>query len=537
VGSGFSKEDAVRTLIRNGYIITMDASANVYERGSVLLQDQHIVWAGEGDVPMGHAEPRPDRTIDAQRRIVIPGLINCHLHSTADYWKGAMDNLSLEPFLLYAHPYAASLRLSEEQMYLRHMTSAIEMLESGTTSTLDDTVHMPSPVDPRPEVALAAYRESVEAALRCYGDLGMRAWVTCNVLDTVMYDTIPWLAELLPADLKAEFDERPFPNTHEIVSFLDDVIGTLGGSRGDRVRLAIAPNGSTRCSDELLTSTWTLANKYDVPMVSHIQESKAEFVMDEWNYGSTAIAHLRDLGVLDHRFGLVHAVWLTDEDVEIAAESGCSVITNPVSNLKLGNGIAPVLQLLEAGAHVSLGTDGPTANDSANLFEAMKALATVQRAWVPDFHRWPTATDVLRIATAGGAYTVGMPEELGSIQVGKRADLTLIDKDSIAYVPFHRPIHQVVFSDTGGSVDMVIVDGRIVVEDGRVTGIPRDEILRAFHEAYRDISPEVEKAVARSARYQPYMEEAYRRATEVETAANPVLWSGSRALTRRERLQ
>jgi 5-methylthioadenosine/S-adenosylhomocysteine deaminase len=527
----------VRTLIRDGYVITMDASTNVYERGSVLFQDERIVWVGEGEVPVDHAEPRPDRIIDAQRRIVIPGLINCHLHSTADYWKGAMDNLSLEPFLLYAHPYAASLRLSEEQMYLRHMTSAIEMLESGTTSTLDDTVHMPSPVDPRPEVALAAYRESVEAALRCYSDLGMRAWVTCNVLDTVMYETIPWLEELLPADLKAEFDERPFPNTREIVSFLDDVFGTLGGNRGDLVRLAIAPNGSTRCSDELLTSAWGLANKYDVPMVSHIQESKAEFVMDEWNYGTTAIAHLRDIGVLDHRFGLVHAVWLTEEDVTIAAESGCSVITNPVSNLKLGNGIAPVLQLLEAGAHVALGTDGPTANDSANLFEAMKGLATVQRAWVSDFQRWPTATDVLRIATAGGAYTVGMPEELGRIEAGKRADLTLIDKDSIAYVPFHRPIRQLVFADTGGSVDMVIVDGRIVVENGRVTGIARDEVLQAFHEAYADISPAVDKAVARSARYQPYMEEAYRRATEVETTANPVLWKGTAPLTRREPLK
>jgi 5-methylthioadenosine/S-adenosylhomocysteine deaminase len=167
----------------------------------------------------------------------------------------------------------------------------------------------------------------------------------------------------------------------------------------------------------------------------------------------------------------------------------------------------------------------------------MKALATVQRAWVPDFRRWPTAGDVLRIATMGGAYTVGMPEELGSIQAGKRADLTLIDKDSIAYVPFHRPIRQLVFSDTGGSIDMVLVDGRIVVEDGRVTGISRDEILQGFHEAYKDISPAVDKAVARSARYQPYMEEAYRRATEVETAANPVFWRGSAPLTRREGLQ
>jgi 5-methylthioadenosine/S-adenosylhomocysteine deaminase len=515
----------VRLLIKNGYVITLDASETVLERGSVLVEDERIVWVGTGDLPADIADRSLDRTIDASRRIVVPGLINCHLHSTADYWKGAIDNLSLEPFLLYAHPYAASLRLSDEQMYLRHMTSGIEMLESGTTSALDDTVHMPSPIDPRPDVALAAYRSSVEAARRCYSELGMRAWVTCNVLDTVMYDTIPWLGQLLPSELKAEFDDRPFPSTQEIVAFLDETLGSLGGSPGERVRLAVAPNGSTRCSDELLASSWTLANKYDVPLVSHIQESKAEVVMDERNYGSTAVAHLKDIGVLDPRFGVIHGVWLTQDDVEIIAASGCSVITNPISNLKLGNGIAPVLQLLEAVAHVALGTDGPTANDSANLFEGMKALAIVQRTWAADFHRWPTANDVLKIATIGGAYAVGMADELGSIEPGKRADITLIDRDSVAYIPFHRPIRQLVFADTGGSVDMVLVDGRIVVENGRVTSVRRDEILEAFNDAYQEISPAVQQAVAHSGRYQPYMEEVYRRASQTATEANPVLWA------------
>lgn len=218
----------MRLLIANGYVITMDSSDNIYERGSVLVDDERIIWVGAGDVPDEHRHPSPDRIVDASRRIVIPGLINCHLHSTADYWKGAVDNLSLEPFLLYAHPYAASLRLSDEQMYLRHMSSAIEMLESGTTTCLDDTVHMPSPVDPRPDVALEAYRASVVAALRCYRDIGMRTFVTCNVLDKVMYETIPWLDDVLPEKFKVEFDERPFPSTREIVSFLDNTLGSLG---------------------------------------------------------------------------------------------------------------------------------------------------------------------------------------------------------------------------------------------------------------------------------------------------------------------
>ena len=514
----------MRILIKDAYVVTVDADRSVYDPGSVLIEDGAIVWVGEGGVPPHLLEPAPDRTIDGSRRIVIPGLINCHLHSTAGYWKGAVDALPLEPFLLYAHPYAASLRLSEEQLYLRHMTSAIEMLESGTTSAIDDTVHMPSPVDPRPEVALAAYRESVEAAIACYRDVGMRARVTCNVLDRVMYETIPWLEEIMPEELRREFDERPFPSTRETIQFLDDLLKNLGGDSGDRIRLTLAPNGSTRCSDELLTSIWELADKHTTQIVSHIQESKAELVLDHSNYGTTAVAHLSDLGVLDEKFGLIHAVWLSRQDLDVIADTRCSVITNPVSNLKIGNGVAPILDLLERGANVALGTDGPTGNDSANLFEAMKVLALIQRIWTEDFERWPHAEDALRIATMGGAYAMGESRSVGSIEVGKRADVTLLDRESVAYAPFHRPLRQMVYADTGGSIDMVIVDGRIVVEGGRVTTIPREEILNAFAEAYEAIVPSVEEAVARSARYQPYMEEAYRRAAKHRTEVNPVLW-------------
>lgn len=514
----------MRLLIKNGYVITLDEKSRVYDRGNVLIEGGVITWIGEGDPPQNPTPSPPLKIIDASRRIVMPGLVNCHLHSTAGYWKGAIDALPLEVFLLYAHPYASRLRLSEEQLYLRHMTSAIEMLESGTTATIDDTVHMASAVDPRPDVAFQAYRESLDASLKCYSDTGMRATVTCNVLDRAMYKTIPWLEELLPSELRAELDSRPFPETRDIIDFLDETVGAVKGNDGSRVRVALAPNSASRCTDELLTSVAGLARKHDVQIVSHIQESKTQYVQDHMNYGKSAIAHLRDVGVLDERVGLIHAVWLSEDDLDTIVGTGCSVITNPVSNLKLGSGIAPVLHLIESGAHVALGTDGPTGNDSANLFEAMKMLALVQRIWTSEFQRWPRAVDVLKAATLGGAYALGEQNALGSIEVGKRADMTLLDRDAISYAPFHRPINQIVYADTGGSVDIVIVDGEIVVENGRVTKIPRDDILQAFYEAYKRVNPAVEEAVKTSARYQPYVEEAYRRASAVQTPMNPVLW-------------
>jgi guanine deaminase len=264
-------------------------------------------------------------------------------------------------------------------------------------------------------------------------------------------------------------------------------------------------------------------------LVSHIQESKAELILDDRNYGTTAIAHLRDIGVLGPRFGLVHAVWITEDDIRIVAETGSSVITNPVSNLKLGSGVAPVLHLLEAGVNVALGTDGPTANDTANLFEGMKTLCVVQRLWESDFERWPNAEAVLRVATRGGARAAHRSDDLGSIEVGKKADLTLIDTTTIAYIPFHRPRSQLVYADVGGSVDTVLVDGNVVVEGGRVTSIDRDAILGEFAKAYREVAPAVAAAVDQASRYRPYFDEAYRRAAATPTPIRPVLWSNTRS--------
>jgi guanine deaminase len=342
--------------------------------------------------------------------------------------------------------------------------------------------------------------------------------------DRLMYKTILDLERLLPSRLKAELEARPFPPLTELVELADEMLKVGGGTNGDLVRLALAPSAPSRCSDELIVALADLANRYDTPIVSHIQESKATRLLDERNYSKTGVAHLQELGVLNSRFGVIHGVWLSEEDKDLIADSGANVITNPVSNLKLGNGIGPMIDLRRRGANIALGTDGPTANDSANMFEAMKMFALVQRAWTAHFEEWPTAADALRTATLGGALTVGEPDQVGSIEAGKQADMSLLDRDNIAYLPFHRPIRQLVFADTGGSVDKVLVAGRVVVDGGRVCSIPRDEVLSEFRRAYAQVIPAVDAAVERSERFQPYAEEAYVRATGISTQPSPVLW-------------
>lgn len=519
-------------LISGGYIVTLDADDRILENGSVLVDGGKIVWVGQGDPPEGL--PPPDRTIDATNKLVLPGLVNCHLHSTADFWKSGVDNLSLEPFLLYGHPYTSGLRLSPNEMYLRHMTSAIELIESGVTTALDDTIHMPAPVDADPDISLRAYAESVLAAVNCYEDVGGRAWVTCNVEDQPFYASVPYVADLLTPELRADLDARPFPPTHQLISFVSDLFRDRPPSHDVRVNLATAPLGPGRCTDELLVGMWQLATKYAVPVVSHIQESKADLVLDLSNYGTTGIRHYSDLGILDRRVAVIHGVWTSSADHELIAESGASLVYNPVSNLKLGVGVAPVLQLLKLGAHIALGTDGPTANDSANLFEAMKVGALVQRLWESDFELWPKALDMLRMATLGGAYALGMEDELGSIEVPKRADLVLVDSNTVAYTPFYKPIHQLVYADVGGSVDTVIVEGRVVVEDGRVTTIDRDGVLEEFRAVFKRISPVLADALSVAERYRPVLDEAYRRSVQESVDPHPVMWpaGGHRVDTR-----
>ena len=236
-----------------------------------------------------------------------------------------------------------------------------------------------------------------------------------------------------------------------------------------------------------------IADRHDLGIHTHLLESKVQVAIAERRYGCSMVKHLEDLGLLSSRLSCAHTIWVEPEDIERLAAHGVVVVHNPESNLKLGTGIAPIAQMLAKGVTVALGTDGAVTNDNVVMHEAMRLAAMLNRTATRDRRQWITAAQALDMATRGGAMAV-QRNNIGRIEPGCRADVVLYDLATPAWTPFNDPVRQMVFAETGASVDTVIVDGEVIVEGGEVKRFDAAAILaeakpmlRAIRERNRDL--------------------------------------------------
>jgi guanine deaminase len=237
----------------------------------------------------------------------------------------------------------------------------------------------------------------------------------------------------------------------------------------DRVRLGLAPTIPLHCSDDFLRGCAELSATLGLPMQTHLAESRAQAVVGQQRYGHSLVAHLAQLGLLSPRFSVAHAIWVSDADIEQLAAAGVTAIHNPLSNLRLGSGIAPLRRMLERGLAVGLGTDGANTSDTQNLFEAMRLAAGLSRVVDADEDRWVSGSEVLRMATTGSARALGLGgPPIGRLAPGYAADLVLLDLSQPVYVPLRDTTRQLVHGENGSAVDRVLVGGRLVVDQGRV---------------------------------------------------------------------
>jgi guanine deaminase len=243
------------------------------------------------------------------------------------------------------------------------------------------------------------------------------------------------------------------------------------GSNGGRMQIAIAPSIPAGCSDKFLAGCVRLQEELGIGLHTHLDESKVEAVQGRPRWGTTTTAHLSAIGMLGPHFTAAHAVWLNADDIGLLADSGASIAHNPASNLRLGNGIAPIREAVERGTNVGLGTDGSAASDTLDMYSAMRFAAMVNRVRFPYEQRsWLGSREVFAMATRGGARALNS-SALGSLKPGAKADLALIRLDSIGLTPLNDALNALVYRDAGSYVDTVLVDGKIVVEGGRVVGI------------------------------------------------------------------
>lgn len=487
-------------LIKNATILAMGGPHDATPFTSDLLIEADRIAA----IGPGLAAPPGARIVDGQDRLVMPGLVNAHLHSGEALYKGRYDNLPLELWMLHTYPILAAQDLDERLIWLRSMLVAIDALKSGTTCLTDDVFEAP-----RQDLA------KLGAVVDAYDTIGIRATVSGHVIDRNFLHTIPFTAEHVPADLAAEIAAQPRSTTAEYIAFSRAAIEAFHGRSG-RIRYMVAPSAPQRCTAELMLAADELARAHKIPFHTHIVETKVQGVTGPVMFGKTLIAYMKDLGILHPGVTIAHSIWVTDADIAMMGEAACSVAHNAMSNQKLGAGIAPVRKLIDAGVNVGLGTDGIASIDSPRMFDVMHAASLLHKISTPDYRRWPDAAEILRMATINGAKSALIGDETGSLEPGKKADLLVLSLRTSSFVPRHDLRNHLVHCENGGSIELVVVNGEVVVEHGRLTRVDEAAILAELMERMPAFTARHEATEVANRRLAPAFDAIHRRCNAID---------------------
>ena len=449
-----------RLLIVHGLVLP-DAAQDA-RPADLLIEDGCIREIG---APGQFAAAREGaRVVDATDRLVITGLVNGHTHAHGGLGRGAVPDVAFEGFLA-ASPSINGQR-GLDDLALSATLTAAELLKRGCTALFDMTSEFPLP-----SVA------GLHAVAQAYAAVGIRAVVAPMMADRTLYQAYPELLATLPEALQPPLARLQASDPDACLSVVRQAAHDWPFDK-DKLRLGIAPTIPLHCSDAFMQGCAALSAEFGLPMQTHLAESQQQAVFGEKRYGRSLVAHLSGLGVLSPRLSVAHAVWISDDDISALATADVTAIHNPLSNLRLGSGVAPVRRMIERGLRVGLGSDGANTSDTQNLFEAARLASYLSRVVGSDEDRWITPGDALRMATEHSAHAMGWGHRLGRIAPGFQADLVLLDLAQPIYVPLRNALRQLVHGENGAAVDRVLVGGRLVVEQGRLLTIDEAALRR-----------------------------------------------------------
>ncbi|AUT00311.1 amidohydrolase [Nostoc sp. CENA543] len=392
--------------------------------------------------------------IDGSNKLLLPGFINAHTHSSEMWQRGIMSALPLELWLAELYDFAP---LDTEQVYLSALGTAVETLLSGGTSVVDHLVLIPG-----------QELETIACAVRAYQEVGIRAFVAPLIQDES-------LTAGIPNGESTQTHEPFFRSTAATLEMIETAITQFHHPESG-VNILVAPTGIQLCTDGLFEGCIELSDRYNICRHSHLLETQAQAKLAQEKYGCSAVTHLKQIGYLSDRTSLAHCVWLDDADIAILAETQSTVVHNPLSNLRLGSGIAPILKYCQAGVNVTFGCDGASSNDSQDLLEAIKIGSILHNVTDFDYRHWITPRKAVEMAALGGAKGLNMADQLGSLTVGKQADLVLYDLTNLSLLPRTDPIGLLVLGRPSNVVDSAWVNGKQIIADGKVTTINVDEL-------------------------------------------------------------
>ncbi|MFS0866326.1 amidohydrolase family protein [Microbacterium sp. 179-B 1A2 NHS] len=499
-----------RTLIRGAQVITMDtATGSTPTRLDLRIADGAFTEIGPNLAALPGEE-----VIDGTDTLVTPGFVNAHTHSWEYLYKGRYDNMPLELWMLYAYPILGGGRTSPDLIRLRTLMFAMESMKNGVTTLIDDVLETPG-----------QDLDQLAAVTGAYADIGIRANVSGHVINRPFVDTVPFVTDWLPDELVRRVRAEPTLTAEGYLDYSRQAFARHHDTANGRIRYMLAPSGPQRCTDDLLVGATELAAEFDAEVHIHVLETKTQAVTgDELYGGRTLVQHLDELGAMSPRTTFAHGIWVTDEDIERISRHGVSVSHNAISNLKLGSGILPWRAYQDAGVNLGLGTDGCSSSDTPRLMEVMKTAALLHKVTEPDHTRWSTVDEVLRAATIGGARSGVLDGSIGSIEVGKRADLVMFDTETLAFLPTNRLENHLVYSENGSSIVRVMVDGVTTVEDGRLTQIDENAVIAAFRAEMPGIREEQDRLDRVNDAFAPAFARMYEEASGRSTPVNR--WTG-----------
>ena len=424
-------------LIKNALILNPN---DFEEKKQSLLIKNDLIAEISDEIDEGNV----DKIIDGEGKILLPGFVNTHTHLSMTLFRGLADDLSLDSWL-NDHIWPMEANLNGDYCYIGALLGAVELIRSGTTTFSDMYFYM-------------------EDVARAVDEAGIRAVLSYGMID--FGD-----AEKRQAEIK------------ENLTLFENCNGMADG----RIKVFFGPHSPYTASEELLVKVRQLADEYNMGIHIHVSETQKEIDDITQEKGLRPFEYLDKIGFLGPDVVAAHSVWLSDDEIEIIKKNDVKVSHNPCSNMKLASGIAPVSKLIEKGICVSIGTDGASSNNNLDLIEELKTASLLQKVSTLD----PNVLDsreAIAMGTIKGAEALGLDDEIGSIEVGKKADIILIDTNSANMVPDSTTLtSNIIYSANGSNVDTTICNGKILMENKKLTVLDEEEIYTKAREAIKNL--------------------------------------------------
>jgi 5-methylthioadenosine/S-adenosylhomocysteine deaminase len=425
-------------IIEDGTLLTLVEGEKPLQHATLLIQGDRIAGILAG------TEKRPSfkgaHVLDATDSIIMPGLVNAHGHTAMTLFRGLADDLPLKKWLFEKIFPAEAKHLSEETVYWGALLGCLEMIASGTTSVSDGYFFQ-------------------DATARAFQKAGLRALIAQGVID--------FAAPGVPDPTQNLAVGKAFIERWEQVSEL--------------IRPGLFCHSLTTCSDRTLQKAMALSQEFSLPLQIHLSETEEEVEEVIRRSGERPVLHLAHLGLLNESLIGVHAVHLEDEEIELLARNRVGIVHSPESNMKLASGMARVSEMVKKGVVLGLGTDGCASNNNLDLFKEMDTAAKLGKVATLDPVNMGAAT-VLKMATVWGAKVLGLEKQIGTIEVGKKADIITIDLRKPHLVPLYNPMSTIVYSASGSDVKDVIVNGRVLMKDRTFTALDAEEVMAKVRE-------------------------------------------------------